>query len=63
MMVQTRSQLESLSKEELIEELNSVENISSKLIDLTSRSDDFLRRYEILNSELTVSKNCNSLLN
>ena len=62
-MVQTRSQLESLSKEELIEELNSVENISSKLIDLTSRSDDFLRRYEILNSELTVSKNCNSLLN
>ena len=62
-MVQTRSQLESLSKEELIEELNSVENISSKLIDLTSRSDDFMRRYEILNSELTVSKNCNSLLN
>ena len=49
-MVQTRSQLESLSKEELIEELNSVENISSKLIDLTIRSDDFLRRYEILNS-------------
>ena len=62
-MVQTRSQLESLSKEELIEELNSVENISSKLFDLTSRSDDFLRRYEILNSELTVSKNCSSLLN
>ena len=62
-MVQTRSQLESLSKEELIEELNSVEDISSKLFDLTSRFDDFLRRYEILNSELTVSKNCNSLLN
>ena len=62
-MVQTRSQLESLSKEELIEELNSVENISSKLFDLTSRSDDFLRRYEILNSELTVSKICSSLLN
>ena len=62
-MVQTRSQLESLSKEELIEELNSVEDISSKLFDLTSRFDDFLRRYEILNSQLTVSKNCNSLLN
>ena len=61
-MVRTRSQLENLSKEELIDELISVEDISSKLSDLTSRFDDFLRRYEILNSELTVSKNCNRLL-
>ena len=61
-MVQTRSQLESLSKEELIDKLISVEDISSKLSDLTSRFDDFLRRYEILSSELTVSKNCNRLL-
>ena len=35
---------------------------SSKLSDLASRFDDFLRRYEILSSELTVSKNCNRLL-
>ena len=35
---------------------------SSKLSDLTSRFNDFLRWYEILNSELTVSKNCNPLL-
>ena len=35
---------------------------SSKLSDLTSLFNDFLRRYEILNSELTVSKNCNCLL-
>ena len=61
-MVWTISQLENLSKEELIEELISVEDISSKLSDLTSRFDDFLRRYEILSSELTVSKNCNRLL-
>ena len=61
-MVRTRSQLENLSKEELIDELISVEDISSKLSDLTSRFDDFLRRYEILSSELTVSKNCNHLL-
>ena len=61
-MVRTRSQLENLSKEELIDELISVEDISSKLSDLTSRLDDFLRRYEILNSEPTVSKNCNRLL-
>ena len=62
-MVWTRSQLENLSKEELIDELISVEDISSKLSDLTSRFDDFLRRYEILSSELTVSKNCNPFLN
>ena len=30
--------------------------------DFTSRFDNFLRRYEILPSELTVSKNCNRLL-
>ena len=61
-MVRTRSQLENLSKKELIDELINVEDIYSKLSDLTSRFDDFLRRYEILNSELTVSKNCNRLL-
>ena len=62
-MVRTRSHLENLSKEELTGQLISVEDMSSKLSDLTSRFDDFLRRYEILSSELTVSKNCNRLLN
>ena len=61
-MVRTRSQLENLSKEELTDEFISVGDISSKLSDLTSHFNDFLRRYEILNSELTVSKNCNRLL-
>ena len=61
-MARTRNQQENLSKEELIDELISVEDISSKLSDLTSHYDDFLRQYEILNSELTVSKNCNRLL-
>ena len=61
-MVRTRSQLQNLSKEELIEELISVEDISSKPSDLRSHFHDFLRWCEILNSELTVSKNCNSLL-
>ena len=60
-MVWTRNQLENLSKEELIDKLISVEDISSKLPNLTSSFDDFLRQYEILNSELTVSKNCNHL--
>ena len=61
-MVRIRSHLENLSKEELIDELISVEDISSKLSDLTSRFNDFLRRYKIFPSELTVSKNCNRLL-
>ena len=61
-MVRTRSQLENISKEELIDELISVEDISLKLSDLTSRFDDLLRQYEILSSELTVSKNCDRLL-
>ena len=47
-MVRTRSQLQNLSNEELVEEVSSVEDISSKLSDLTSRFDDFLRRFEIL---------------
>ena len=58
-MVRTRSQLENLSKEELIDKLISVEDISSELSDLTSHFNDFRRWYEILNSELTV---CNRLL-
>ena len=35
---------------------------SLKLSDLASRFDDLLRQYKILNSELSVSKNCNRLL-
>ena len=61
-MVRTRSQLEYLSKNELIDELMSIEDISSKVANLTTRFDDFSRRFEILSSELAVSKNCNRLL-
>ena len=61
-MVQIRSQLKNLSKEELIDEMISVEDVPSKLSDLTSHFNDFRRRYEILSLELTVSKNCNHLL-
>ena len=35
---------------------------SSKLCDLTSHFDDFLRRYGVLSPGLAVSKNCNCLL-
>ena len=61
-MVRTRSQLENLSKEELIEELITVDNITSKIFDLTNRFDDFLRRFEVNSSDLAITKNCNRLL-
>ena len=53
-MVRTRSQLEHLSKDELIAELMSIEGISSKLANLTTRFDDFSRRFQILSSGLDV---------
>ena len=56
-MVRTRSQLENLSKEELIDELISAEDKSSKLSDLTSRFDDFLRRYEIIERIVQLERN------
>ena len=40
----------------------SAEGIPFKLSDLSSCFDYFLRQYEILSSEPTVSKNCNHLL-
>ena len=61
-MVRTRSQLEHLSKDILIDELMSIKDIFSKLVNLMTQFDDFTRRFEILSSELAVSKNCNQLL-
>ena len=61
-MVRTRSQLEHLSKDELTDELMSIGDISTKLVNLMTWFDDFTRKFEILSSELAVSKNCNWLL-
>ena len=61
-MVRTRSQLENLSKEELIEELITVDDISSKLSDLSNRFDDFLRGFEVVSSDLAIARNCSKLL-
>ena len=61
-MVRTRSQLENFSKEELIEELTTVDDITSKISGLTNRFDDFLRRFEVVSSDLAITKNCNRLL-
>ena len=61
-MVWTRSQLENLSKEELIEELITVDDVTSNISDWTNRFDDFLRRFEVVSSDLAITRNCNRLL-
>ena len=55
-MIRTRSQLEHVSKDELIDELLSIEDISSKVANLMTQFDNFCQRFEILFSELVVSK-------
>ena len=65
-MVRTRSQLESLSKYELIEEVLSVENfkndINMKFSEVNDCFNFFQEKYEMVNSSLSISKRCNELL-
>ena len=56
-MVFTRSQIENLSREELIEELL----LWDRLKDLTDKFDNFSKKYEELKSDLVVTKKYNSL--
>ena len=65
-MVRTRSQLENLSKDELIDEVLSLENfkndINTKFSELNDRFNNFQEKYEMVNSNLSISKHCNELL-
>ena len=65
-MVQTRRQLENLSKDELIDEVLSLENfkndIHAKFSELNDRFYDFQVKYKMVNSNLLISKGCNELL-
>ena len=61
-MVLTRAQVDNLSREELIEELLKSSDITEMLNGLNNRFDDFIKKYDELNSELLISKNYNSLL-
>ena len=45
-MVFTRSKINKLSKEELIEELSSFDNMSEKINDLTKKMDDFASKFD-----------------
>ena len=65
-MVRTRSQLENLSKDELIDEVLSLENFSRdinvKFSELNDRFNDFEAKYEMVNSNLLITRRCNDLL-
>ena len=65
-MVRIRSQLESLSKDELIDEVLSLGNfkndINVKLSELNDRFNDFEAKYEMVNSNLSITRRCNDLL-
>ena len=58
-MVRTRSQLENLSKDELIDEGLSLENfkndINMKFSELNDRFNNFESKYEMVNSNLYLS--------
>ena len=65
-MVRTRSQLENLSKDELIDEVLSLENfkndINVKFSELNNRFNDFEAKYEMVSSNLSITRRCNDLL-
>ena len=65
-MVQTRNQLENLSKDELTDEVLSLENfendINVKFLEINARFNDFQEKYEMANSNQSILKRCNELL-
>ena len=66
-MVLTRSQYENMSKEELIQELTDinssfVNDINTKLTDLSEKFNDFISKYDKVYSELQQCKSFNSHL-
>ena len=65
-MVRTRSHLENLSKDELIDEVLSLENfkndINTKLSELNDRFNNFQAKYEIVNSNLSISRRYDEFL-
>ena len=65
-MVQARSQLENLSKDELIDEVLSLENFKNdiyvKFSKLNDCFNDFEAKYEMANSNLSIARCCNDLL-
>ena len=61
-MVVTRSQLENLSKDELINRLLQIVNTEDKPDNFNKQFNNFLGKYYELHSKLQVSRNCSNLL-
>ena len=65
-MVRKRSQFENLSKDEFIDEVLSLKNFKSdinvKFSKLNDHFNDFEAKYEMVNSNLSVTRHCNDLL-
>ena len=65
-MVWTRSQLENLSKDELVDEVLSLENfkngINAKFSELNDHFNSSEAKYKMVNSNLSISRHCNELL-
>ena len=65
-MVRKRTQLENLSKDERIDEDLRLENfkndINVKFSELNDRFNDFEAKYEMVNSNLSITRRCNDLL-
>ena len=61
-MVFTRSQIENLCRQGLIEELVKLSDIADRLKEIKDKFDDFSKMYEELKSDLVISKRFNSLL-
>ena len=65
-MVRTGSQLENLSKDELIDEVLGLENfkndINVKFFELNDRFNDFEAKYKMVNSNLSITRRYNDLL-
>ena len=65
-MVQTRSQFENMSKDEFIYEVLSLENfkndVNVKFSELNDCFNNFEAKYEMVNSNLLISRHCNNLL-
>ena len=61
-MVFTRSQTKNMSRDELVEELFKLLDVSAKLSELTEKFNDFVSKHDKIYSELRISRNCNNHL-
>ena len=61
-MVFTKSQTENMSRDELVEELPKLLDVSTKLSELTEKFNDFVSKHDKIYSELQISRNCNNHL-